>query len=331
MNNRGETSVSRLPEMMKRKGIRLAAGAMLLALSCPAEAQQRSNVLKIGWIKTNPAFGPGSRVDVIQRELSDRGYVEGKNIAFEYRYTEGDLGRLPALALELVRLNVDVILTTSTPAARAARNATGIIPVVFLIEGDPVVAELIDSLSRPGRNITGFTTVSPVVAGKQLELLKETVPRLSRVAVLWTSRQSEQAWIQSQPAARELGLHLHSMEVSNADQFDSAFKQAIKSGSGALAVTPTPLANANPKLIAELTARNRLPAIYPRRNFVVSGGLMSYGADGDEPYRRVASILYRVLKGAMPANLPVEQPMKFELVINLKTAKTLGLKIPRIF
>jgi putative tryptophan/tyrosine transport system substrate-binding protein len=308
--------------------IGLALGSILFALGLPAEAQQRSNVPKIGWLKTNPVFGPDSRADVIRRELSNFGYVEGKNIAFEYRYTEGVPDRLPALAQELVRLNVDVILTTSTPAARAAKNATRTIPIVFLTDGDPVVHRLVDSLSRPGRNITGFTTVSTVVAGKQLELLKETVPKLSRVAVLWTPRQSEQSWKQSQLAARELGLHLHSMEVSNADQFNSAFKEATKSGSGALAVTPTSLANSNSKLIAELAAKNQLPAIYLRRNFVVSGGLMSYGADGAEPYKRVASILDKVLKGATPANLPVEQAMKFELVINLKTAKALGLKIP---
>jgi putative ABC transport system substrate-binding protein len=265
---------------------------------------------------------------VIRRELSNLGYIEGKNIVFEHRYYEGNLDRLPALVGELVRLKVNIILASSTPAARAAKKATSTIPIVFFVQGDPVVAGLVESLGRPGGNITGFTSISPVIAGKRLELLKETVPKLSRVAVLWTPRQSEQSWKQSQLAARELGLHPYSMEVSNADQFDSAFKEAIKAGSTALAVTPTPLANSNRKLIAELAAKNRLPAIYPDSRWANSGGLMSYGADRTERYRRIALIVDKILKGAKPADLPVEQPTKFELVINLKTAKALGLKIP---
>jgi putative ABC transport system substrate-binding protein len=179
-----------------------------------------------------------------------------------------------------------------------------------------------------GENITGFTSISPLLVGKRLELLKETVPKLSRVAVLWTPQGSEQSWKESQLAARELGLQIHSMEVNSADKLDSAFKQAIKAGGAALAVTPNPLTNSNQKLIADLAAKNRLPANYPRREFVESGGLMSYGADRAEPFRRAAVFVDKILKGTKPAELPVEQPTKFELVINLKAAKQIGLTIP---
>ncbi|HXV83944.1 MAG TPA: ABC transporter substrate-binding protein [Candidatus Binatia bacterium] len=312
---------------MRKKIICVVLTVASLALCVSADAQQQK-VEKIGWLGTSPASSPASGAEVIRRELSKLGYVEGKNIAFEHRYYEGNLDRLPALAHELVRLKVGIIFTSSTPAARAAKKATSTIPIVFYAQGDPVVAGLVESLGRPGGNITGFTSISPVVAAKRLELLKETVPRLSRVAVLWTPGQSEQSWKQSQLAARQLGLHAHSMEISNADQFDNAFKEAIKTGSTALAVTPTPLANSNRKLIAELTAKNRLPAIYPDSRWANSGGLMSYGADRTERYRRIALIVDKIFKGAQPADLPVEQPTTFELVINLKTAKALGVKIP---
>ena len=238
----------------------------------------------------------------------------------------------PALADELVRLKVDVLVTSTTTAALAAKNATRTIPIVFLSVADPVAAGLVDSLARPGGNITGFTNISAVLAGKRLELLKETVPKLSRVAVLWDPEApgSKQQWKESQLAGRELGLQLHSMEVSSADKYEGAFKEATKARSAALAVTQNPLSVSNRKQIADLAAKNRLPAIYPQGDFVDSGGLMSYGADRTEPYRRAALMVDKILKGAKPADLPVEQPTKFELVINLKTAKALGLTIPPI-
>ena len=313
---------------MRKKIICVVLIVVSLALCLSAEAQQQK-IAKIGWLgATRPGSGPASGPEVIRRELSNLGYVEGKNIVFEHRYYEGNLDRLPALAHELVRLKVSIILTSSTPAARAAKKATRTIPIVFYAQGDPVVAGLVESLGRPGGNVTGFTSISPVIAGKRLELLKETVPKLSRVAVLWTPGQSAQSWKESQLAARQLGLHPYSMEVSNTDQFDRAFKEAIKAGSAALAVTPTPLANSNRKLIAELAAKNRLPAIYPDIRWANTGGLMSYGADRNERHSRVAVIVDKILKGAEPGDLPVEQPTKFELVINLKTAKALGVKIP---
>jgi putative tryptophan/tyrosine transport system substrate-binding protein len=214
--------------------------------------------------------------------------------------------------------------------ALAAKNATRTIPIVFLGGGDLVAAGLVDSLARPGGNITGFTGIGAVLAGKRLELIKETVPKLSRVAVLWNPQDpsSTQQWNESQLSARELSLQLHSMEVSSAAKFEGAFQAATKARSGALAVTESPLTVSNGKQIAELATKHRLPAIYSREDFVASGGLMSYGADRTEPYRRVASMIDKILKGAKPADLPVEQPTKFELVINFKTAKVLGLTIP---
>jgi putative ABC transport system substrate-binding protein len=306
-------------------------GAMLFALCFPAQAQQQqAKVPKIGWLRARPAFVPGSASVEIRRGLRELGYIDGKNIAFEYRYTEGKQDRLPALLDELVHLKVDVLLTSSTPEARAAKDLTKTIPIVFYSGIDPVAAGLVESLARPGGNITGFTFISPVLAGKRLELLKETIPKLSRVAVLWDPQDpgSAQEWQESQLPAREMALQLHSMEVSSGEKYESAFNEATKARSAALAVTRSPLINRNQKRIADLSAKNRLPAIYARGDFVDSGGLMSYGADQAEAYRRVASIVDKILKGRKPADIPMEQPTKFELIINLKTAKQIGLTIP---
>jgi putative ABC transport system substrate-binding protein len=229
-------------------------------------------------------------------------------------------------------LKVDVLVINSTPAALAAKNATRTIPIVFFGVSDPVVAGLVDSLARPGGNVTGFTNIAPVLVGKRLELLKETIPKLTRVAVLWDPQApgSTQQWKESQLPARELNLQLHSMEVSSADKYEDAFKEVTKARSAALAVTQNPLATSNRKRVSDLAAKNRLPAIYPRRDFVESGGLMSYGPDLAEPQRRAAIYVDKILKDAKPADLPVEQPTKFELMINLKTAKALGLTIPPV-
>jgi putative ABC transport system substrate-binding protein len=219
----------------------------------------------------------------------------------------------------------------STPGALAAKNATRTIPIVFTGSGDPVAAGLVDGLSRPGGNITGFTTIGAVLAGKRLELLKEIIPNLSRVAVLWDSHDptTAQQLKESQLPARGLGLQLHSMEVSSTEKYAGAFKEATKARSAALAVTHSAPFVSNRQRIADLATKNRLPAIYPRGDFVESGGLMSYGADQTEPYRRVALIVDKILKGTKPADIPVEQPTKFELVINLKAAKQIGLTIPQ--
>ena len=309
----------------------LAVGVLFFTLSFSAEPQQQENLPKIGWLDSGPSIRGTRLGDLFVRSLREFGYVEGKNISIEYRAADDNLDRLTALAGELVRLKSMCLVTTTTPAAIAAKNATKTIPIVFmLLAVDPVAAGLIDSLARPGGNMTGLTNVAAELGGKRLELLKETVPKLSRVAVLWDPQNSgsAQAWKESQLPARELGLQLHSMEVSSADKFDPAFKEASKAGSSAVAVTPTILATSHRKQIVELAASLKLPAIYARKEFVEAGGLMSYSTDLDEHYRRAAIYVAKILKGANTADLPVEQPTKFELIINLKTAKQIGLTIP---
>jgi putative ABC transport system substrate-binding protein len=317
-----------LGEDMKKTIFGFALSTMVLALCYSASAQQQAKIPKIGWLGTGSE--PGSGVESFRRELGKLGYVEGKNITFDYRHVDNKLERLPGLADELVRLRVDVLLTMGTPEALALKNATKTIPIIFLAVTDPVAAGLVDSFARPGGNITGFTTLGAVLAGKRLELLKETVPKLTRVAVLWDSQVqgTSQEWKESQLPARELGLQLHSMEVSSADKYESAFKEAVKARSGALAVIASPLVVSNQIRIVDLATKNRLPAIYHRGNWVARGGLMSYGADGDERFRRGAVFVDKILKGTKPADLPVEQPKKFEFIINLKAAKQIGLTIP---
>jgi putative tryptophan/tyrosine transport system substrate-binding protein len=318
---------------MKKAGLSsILIAVVLLALGVTAQAQQQAKTFKVGWLES-ATTDRGSRLgEIFLRRLAELGFVEGKNIAFEYRSADNKLDRLPALVDELVRLNVDVLLTSATPATIAAKNATKTIPIVFIqLAVDPVTAGFVDSLARPGGNITGLTNIAAELAGKRLEILKETVSKLSRVALMWEPRNagSAQTWKESQLPAKELGLQLHSMEVSSADQFEGAFKEAIKARSGALAVTPMVLASNHRKEIVELAAKSRLPAVYYRDNFVESGGLMSYGADLADHFRRAADFIEKILKGSKPADLPVEQPTKFEFVINLKTAKRVGLTIPQ--
>jgi len=302
--------------------------AILLVYISPAEAQQ-GKLVKIGWLAVRPASA-ASVIKSFQREFSRLGYVEGKNMAFEYRDAEGKLDRLPDLADDLVRVKVDILIAPNTPAALAAKNATKTVPIVFLDVTDPVGAGLIDSLARPGGNITGFSTVGSVLAGKQLELLKEMIPKLSRIAVLWNPQElsSAQSWKEGQLPARELGLHLYSLEVSNIENYERAFKEATKSGSDAAVWLSSPVGAANQIFIVDLAKKYRLPTMYTRRAVVENGGLMSYGHDRNEPFRRAAVFVDKILKGTKPADIPVEQPTKFELAINLKTAKQLGLTIP---
>jgi putative ABC transport system substrate-binding protein len=303
----------------------LGAGALV-------EAQQQSKIPKIGWFSGLSASAARSGFSGVQRELRALGYVEGKNFTFDYRYADNRLDRLPALADELVGLKVDVLIARAPRPALAAKNATRTIPIVFYDVADPVALGLVDSLARPGGNLTGLTIITEVLVGKRLELLKETVPKLSAVAVLWNPQNPGNAlqWKESQRQARALGLQLHSMEVSSADRYEGAFKEAAKAHSAALAVTPDQLVTSNFKLITDLAVKYRLPAIADREEFVDNGGLMSYGADQADQDRRVAWVVDKVPKGAKPADIPVEQPKKFELVINLKTAKTLDLVIPPI-
>ena len=307
-----------------------ALSATLLALSVPNDAQQPPKIPTIGWLGFRNVTDADRGTAAFRRELRALGYVEGKNFAIEYRSVEGRPERFSALADELIRLKVDVLLTPGTPAALAAKNATRTIPIVFTGVADPIPTGLVDSLPRPGGNITGFTEISEVLAGKRLELLKESIAKLSRVAVLWNPRNpgNAQQWKESQLAARELSLQVFSIEVSSADKYDNAIREAATSRYTALAVAQDSLAQFNLKLIADLSIQNRLPSIYPRQEFVETGGLMSYGPSRDETYKRAASIVDKIFKGAKPADIPVEQPTKFELTVNLKTAKALGLTIP---
>jgi ABC-type uncharacterized transport system substrate-binding protein len=320
----------------KSKNLKLIAYllcTLVYALCSHAEAQQHAKLPKIGWLGARSFSGPDSRqgsgAELFAAEFSKLGYLDGKNLTIEYRFADDKYDRLPALADELARLKVDVIMAAATVEALAAKKATTTIPIIFFNVPDPVSSGLVDSLARPGRNITGFTSIS-AVAGKRLELLKETIPSLSRVAVLWNPQNSSSTdqWKESQQASRELGLQLHSMEVSSVDEFERAFKGAVKDRSAAVAVTQETLLASNRHRVIELAATSRLPAIYTQRNNVESGGLMSYGPARAEAYRRAASMADKILKGAKPADLPVEQPTQFELIINLKTAKQVGLTIP---
>lgn len=305
---------------------------ILLAGAVLAEAQQPAKVPRIGFLFSLSTADHASNMDVFRGGLRELGYVEGKNIFIEYRSAEGKLDRLPPLADELVRLKVDVIVPISTAAAVAAKNATKTIPIVFSSGADPVAIGLIDSLARPGGNLTGVNAVTVELAGKRQELLKDTVAKLSRISVLWNPRSvsSAEEWKDSLLPARELSLQLHSMEVNSADQYESVFKEAIKARSGALVVTSGSINNSNQKGIADLAAKHRLPAISRWEEFVDSGGLLSYGPDETERYRRIAYYIDKILKGAQPADLPVEQPKKFKLSINLKTAKQIRVTIPPI-
>jgi len=319
-----------LDQMIRKiNGFALSAVMMVLTSLYLAEAQQTGRIYRIGFLYAGlSSLSPGIRG--VQQELRALGYIEGRNIAFEYRFAENNIERLPALADELVRLKVDVLSTTQMSAALAAKNATKTVPIVFLTTGDPVAAGLVDSLARPGGNITGYADVGTELTGKRLELLKETIPKLSRVALLWnpenpTTAQSRE---NSQLAARELGLELHSMEIRTPKDIEGAFKEAIKARSTGLLVTQLPITIYNQKQIVDLAAKNRLPAIYPREDFVESGGLMSYAPDRFGSYKRVAAMIDKIFKGKKPADLPVEEPIKFEFTINLKAAKQIGMTIP---
>ena len=305
-----------------------ALSAALLFFCVPAQAQQRKSMPKIGWLSALTSSNAGQEEIIgVLREL---GYVKGKNIDFEFRYAANRLDRLPALAEELVGHRVDLLITPGTPSALALRDATKTIPILFLDVTDPVASGLVHSLARPGGNITGFTSIESVLAGKRLELLKETIPKLLRVAVLWDPQNpgAQQEWKGSQVAARELRLQLHSMEVNSLDQYAKAFAIASKAHSDALAVLSTPLTNSSQQRIAELAAKNRLPSIYNRKEFVAQGGLMSYGVDQTERFRRVAVLIDKILRGIKPADIPVEQPTKFEMAINLTTARQIDITIP---
>jgi putative tryptophan/tyrosine transport system substrate-binding protein len=295
-----------------------------------ANAQQPKQVPRIGILLPNqPSVSP-QLVKAFHQGLRELGYVEGRNIVIESRFGEGKSDRYPDLAAELVQLRVDVIVTASTPAIEVVKNATSAIPIVMAASADPVGSGLIASLDHPGGNITGLTILSPELSGKRLELLKETVPRISRVAVLWnpTNRSSAVSWRESQLAAQRLKMHLQSIEVQGLNDFHNLSDALMKGRFQALNVVRDPLIGAHLKRVLEFTVKTRLPAIYETEEYVDAGGLMSYGTNHPDLYRRAAYFVDRILKGAKPADLPVEQPTKFEFVINLKAAKEIGVAIP---
>ena len=310
----------------------LAGAAALLAAPLAAETQQADKVARIGYLGTRRGVSP-HLPEAFRQGLRDLGYVEGRNVVIEYRNSEGKNERLPALAAELVALKVDVILAAATPHALAAKQATRTIPIVFAATGDAVADGLVASLARPGGNITGLSFFTPELVGKRLELLKQTVPGVSRVAVLWNpgglgESTEKDVLKRAEVAARAIGVQLHFVEARGPADFDRVFSDMIRARAGALTVLTSAMLFEERKRLVDLVAKNRLPAVYPWREFVDAGGLMAYGPDLADLFRRAATYVDKILKGAKPGDLPVEQPTKFELVINLKTAKALGLTIP---
>jgi putative ABC transport system substrate-binding protein len=317
--------------MDRRAFIRTLSGG-LLASPLAAESLQATKVWRIGFLTSGTREGAGAdiRIAPFTQGLRELGYIDGRNIILETRYAEGRVERFPALAAELVNLKVDVLVATSTPGALAAKQATSTIPIVMAAVGEPVEVKLIESLAHPGGNITGLSLSAPQLAAKRLDLLKQTLPKLSRVTVLWNSaNQGMQARFQeTQRGAHLLGVSIQSIAIQSPDDFEPVFGTILKDRPESLLVLADTVTVANRQRAIEFAARNRVPAIYEVRVFVDDGGLMSYGIDMSDHYRRAAVYVDKILKGAKPADLPVQQPTKFELVINMKTAKALGLTIP---
>jgi putative ABC transport system substrate-binding protein len=315
-----------------RRRFLLTSLAGVLAAPLVAEAQQAAKIARIGWLGDKPAGNPHVREAFLQG-LRDLGYVESRNLVIEYRAAEGNFERFPALAAELVALKVDIIVATGTPAALAATQATRTLPIVFIAVGDPVTSGLVTSLARPGGNVTGSSILDPDLVGKCLEQLKQAVPGISRVAVLWhpgvfPERTEKDILKGAEVAARSLGVRLQFVEARGPADFDRAFSEMTRARATALTVLSSLMFFNERRRLVDLAAKNRLPAVYTARDYVDAGGLMAYGANPADLFRRAATYVDKILKGAEPADLPVEQPTKFELVINLKTAKALGLTIP---
>ena len=317
---------------MKKKIILLALCSLLLAPCCAAEAQQPNRVARIAFLSGSSATIMSDRAEAFRQGLRELGYVEGKNIVIDYRSAEGKLDRLSELAAELIRLKADVIVTAGPAPTRAVKEATVTIPIVMAQVNDPIGNGFVATLARPGGNITGLSTLAPELSGKRLEILKEIVPRLARVAVFGTSTQpgNTQALRETELAAAAFGMKLQSLDVLSSKDIEPAFRAASKGRADAiLMLLPGRVATSQLTQIADLAIKNRLPAIYQNGRHVNSGGLISYGVSFDDLDRRAAIYVDKILKGAKPADLPVEQPTKFELIINLKTAKQIGVTIPQ--
>jgi ABC-type uncharacterized transport system substrate-binding protein len=305
--------------------VTLCVLAFFLCIS--AQAQQPPRIPVVGILFIGGRDQP--HLESFKQGLRERGFVEGKNIKLEYRYAEGKTERLAALAVELVRLKVDVLVTTASISAQAARKATQSIPIV-MTSGNPLETGLAKSLAKPGGNVTGLTVMLSDLSGKRVEILKETLPKATRIAALWTPRYNEAVigFKETQDAAKAFSVRLHPLEVSTAADIDRAFEQMVKVHDGAVVVILSPFSTLHSKLIVDLALKHRLPGMYPTKQFVEEGGLMGYGPLIGDLYRRASVYVDKILKGAKPADLPVEQPTKFEFIINLKTAKQIGLTIP---
>jgi len=303
---------------------------VLLPTLSSAEAQQPMKAPRVGLLLQGTSTSLMTRLEGFQHGLRERGYVESKNIALEQRFDDDREERLPALAADLARLRVDIIVAAATPAVKAAKQATATIPIIIVHSADPVALGLVASLARPGGNVTGLSSASPDYSGKQLELLKEAVPKLSRIAILWNAANpgTAIAFREMQDAVRVLKLSVQSLEVRRSEDLAPAFKNVPKQRGMGLVTLLDPLVVSQRARIVELASESRLPAIYPTKEFVEAGGLMSFGADLTDSYRRAAIFVDKILKGAKPAELPVEYPTKFIFTVNLKTAKQIGLTIP---
>ena len=304
--------------------------ALLLLFYGAAEPQQPTRISRIGFLGPGSSASYSTRVEAFRRGLRELGYIEGQNLTVQYRFADGSFERLPQLASELVRIKVDAILAGGQPAVHAAKQATTSIPIIMGKAGDPVGAGHIASLARPGGNITGLSDFTVGVITKRLELIKEVVPKVSTVAVMMNPANPTNPLQlnESKPAAQELHVRLLPLEISGSEDFDRAFAVMKKERVQGLLVFADPMLGSHRRNLADFAAKNRLPAIYPASENVDAGGLMSYGPNFDDLYRRAAIYVDKVLKGSKPSDLPVEQPRKFELVINLKTAKQIGLTIP---
>jgi putative tryptophan/tyrosine transport system substrate-binding protein len=317
---------------MRKKITVLALSVLLLGLSVSAEARQPAKIPRVGVLAPGRALsGRAPAIEALRQGLRQLGYVEGKNIIIELRYAENKFERFPELAADLARLKVDVIVTAGgTPAAQAAKNAITTIPVVTVGVADPVALGLVASLARPGGNITGLSTMSPELSTKRLELVKEIVPNVSRVAVLWNPDYPDAVtnMRETQAAAPSLGIKLQFVEMREPNDLEQAFSAMKRDRADALVTINSPNIINQSKRVVDFAAKNQLPAMYSFREYVDDGGLMFYGASLTEMYRRAAIYVDKILKGAKPANLPIEQPTKFEFIINLKAAKQIGLTIP---
>jgi putative ABC transport system substrate-binding protein len=308
--------------------IGVAPGIIFLAFGLSAEAQQPRKLARVGYLSSAGPITRGYRIDAFRQGLKELGYIEGKNIIIEYRFAEAKSDRLPELARELIGLKVDIIFAGGTPATEAAKNATLTIPIVTS-SAEPIESGLVSGLAQPGGNITGLTNLSSELIGKRLELLKEVIPQLSRVAVFWTPSHPESTtWRRTEVAAQFLGVQLQVAEVRARNDLELAFAAIKRERAEAVFMIRSPIVTDLTKRIANLAVESRLPAIYDDKRFPQNGGLMSYGTDLADLDRRAAIYIDKVLKGAKPAELPIERPTKFELVINLRTANALGIKIP---